>query len=117
MRRLPRLLAVAAIAGLALPALPAAASAADPWSLPAPIRAQTTAAPLPTAPALAANASGLAIAVADTGGALPDIGPHTVASVFSRGAFTDPADVTPRNVALGPGNGSVVLYGSTRLIG
>jgi hypothetical protein len=113
MRNLSRLIAVAVVAL----AVPASASAADPWSLPAPIRAQTTSGPLPTAPGLAANAGGLAVAVADTGGASPEIGPHAVASVFSGGAFTDPAGVAPANVAMGPGNGRVLAYGQTRLIG
>jgi hypothetical protein len=99
-----------AVLVLVLLALPASASAAAPWSPPGQL-------PLPTAPALAANAHGLAIAVADTGGALPDIGPHTAASVFSGGAFSAPADITARNVAMGPGNGRVLPYGRTRLIG
>jgi hypothetical protein len=99
-----------AVLVLVLLALPASASAAAPWSPPAQL-------PLSTPPALAANAHGLAVAVADTGGALPDIGPHTAASVFSGGAFSAPADITPRNVAMGPGNGRVLAYGQTRLIG
>jgi hypothetical protein len=102
---------------LAALAHPASAAAAAPWSPPAPIHAQAATPPLPTAPGLAANAQGLAIAVADTGGALPDIGPHTVASVFAGGAFSDPVDLTRRNVAMGPGNGRVMPYGATRLIG
>ena len=113
MRTLSRL-AVLALVALALPA---SASAADPWSLPAPIRAQTTTPPLPGAPGLAADASGMAIAVADTGGASPDIGPHTLASVFAGGAFSDPGRLTPANVAMGPGNGRVLPYGETRIIG
>ena len=96
---------------------PQAVSSADPWSLPAPIRAQTTTPPLPGTPAVAANGSGQAVAVADTGGALPDIGPHTMASVFSDGAFTDPARLTGRNVRMGPGAGGVLPYGRTRLLG
>jgi hypothetical protein len=95
---------------LVLLALPASASAAAPWTPPASL-------PLPTAPALAANANGLAIAVADTGGALPDIAPHSLASVFADGAFSPAARITPRNVAMGPGNGRVLPYGRTRLIG
>jgi hypothetical protein len=114
MRHLSRLAAFVVLAALALPA---AASAADPWSLPAPIRAQTSSAPLPSAPLLSANTSGLALAVADTGGALPDIGPHTAASVFADGAFSDPLNLTGANVAMGPGNGRVLPYASTRLIG
>jgi hypothetical protein len=98
------------LALLATIALPASASAAAPWAPPAPL-------PLPTAPGLAANANGLAVAVADTGGALPDIGPHTVASVFSGGAFSPVADITPRNVAMGRGNGRVLAYAQARLIG
>jgi hypothetical protein len=113
MRTLSRL-AVLALVALALPA---SASAADPWSLPAPIRAQTTTPPLPGAPGLAANANGMAIAVADTGGASPDIGPHTLASVFAGGTFSDPGQLTTANVAMGPGNGRVLPYGQTRIIG
>ncbi len=113
MRNLSRLIVVAAV----VLAVPASASAADPWSLPAPIRAQTTTPPLPTAPGLAANTSAMAIAVADTGGASPDIGPHTVASVFAGGAFSDPGRLTPPNVAMGPGNGRVLPYAQTRIIG
>ena len=84
--RTPSRLAVPALVALAFPA---SASAADPWSLPAPIRSQTTTPPLPTAPALAANASGQAIAVAGTG-----------ASVFADGSFSDPAPLTPAGVAM-----------------
>ena len=113
MRTLSRL-AVLALVALALPA---SASAADPWSLPAPIRAQTTTPPLPGAPGLAASANGMAIAVADSGGASPDIGPHTLASVFADGTFSDPGRLTPANVAMGPGNGRVLPYGRTRIIG
>ena len=102
MRTLPRL-AVLALVALALPA---SASAADPWSLPAPIRAQTTSAPLPGAPGLAAGADAEAIAVAATG-----------ASVFADGAFSDPARLTPAGVAMGPGDGRVLAYGQTRIIG
>ena len=102
MRTLSRL-AVLALVALALPAT---ASAADPWSLPAPIRAQTTTPPLPGAPGLAANAHGMAIAVAATG-----------ASVFADGAFSDPARLTPAGVAMGPGDGRVLPYGQTRIIG
>src|SRR5690242_1961669 len=98
--RVPLRLAAVLLVALAIPAT---ASAADPWSLPAPIRAQTTTPPLPTAPGLAADEHGRAIAVADTGGASPDIGPHTLASVFSAGSFTDPRALTPVNVAMGPG--------------
>ena len=101
--RIPSRLAVLALVALAFPA---SASAADPWSLPAPIRSQTTTPPLPTAPALAANASGQAIAVAGTG-----------ASVFADGSFSDPAPLTPGGVAMGPGDGRVLPYGRTRIIG
>jgi hypothetical protein len=95
---------------LAIAALPGAALAADPWSPPAP-------SPLPGTPAVAANGAGQAIAVSDTGGALPDIGPHSVASVFSNGAFSDLAQLTPRNVRMGPGSGGVLPYAQSRLIG
>ena len=102
---------------LAVAAVPAAALAADPWSLPAPIRAQTTSDPLPGLPAIAANGAGQAIAVSDTGGALPDIGPHSVGSVFADGAFSDPVQLTARNIRMGPGSGGVLPYGQTRLLG
>ena len=98
-------------------AVPAVASAADPWSLPAPIRSNTTSAPLPGTPAVAANGSGQAIAVSNTGGALPDIGPHAVGSAFSDGSFSDPKQLTGANVAMGPGSGGVLPYGQTRLLG
>lgn len=102
MRTLSRLVVLA----LAALALPASASAADPWSLPAPIRAQTTTPPLRGAPDLAANANTQAIAVAGTG-----------SSVFADGTFSDPAPLTPAGVAMGPDDGRVLPYGQTRIIG
>jgi hypothetical protein len=111
--RSPSCLAVLALLVLAVPA---SASAADPWSPPAPIRSQTTTPPLSTPPALAANAHGQAIAVADTGTSA-DIAPHTVASVFTDGAFSDPVRLTGADLPMGPGNGRVLAYGRTRIIG
>jgi hypothetical protein len=37
--------------------------------------------------------------------------------VFSSGSFSDPVDLTARNVAMGPGSGAVLPYGQTRLLG
>jgi hypothetical protein len=101
--RIPSRLVLLVLVALAVPA---SASAADPWSLPAPIRSQTTTPPLPGAPGLAAGADARAIAVAATG-----------ASVFADGAFSDPAPLTPAGVAMGPGDGRVEPYGRTRIIG
>jgi|GEM_PF-4288731 len=111
-----RHLTFAALAAAAL-AVPASAHAAAPWSAPAPLK-QGAATGLQGSPSITANASGLAVAIADAGGAAAsgDVGPHAVASVFTNGVFLDPFQIAPRNVAFGPEAGAVAAYAQTRLL-
>jgi hypothetical protein len=100
--------------GLIALVAPTSAMAAAPWSAPAPLKA-AAAQGLPGSPSITANAKGLAIAVADTGGG-GQIGPHAMASVFTNGAFGDPFDLAAANVSYGPEAGAVAAYGQTRLL-
>jgi hypothetical protein len=96
-------------------AAPAGASAAAPWSTPAPIRYGSTSPVLQGRVALTTNASGLGVAVADSG-AGAGVAPSTRASVFTNGVFLDPFDLTTGAASVGPDSGGVAAYGSTRLI-
>lgn len=103
-----------ALATTALAAMsPAAAAAAPPWSAPAPLT-HGSADALQGQPSLTANAAGLAVAVADSGGGT--VGPRSRASVFTDGAFGAPSDLAAQDVAYGPGSGQVRAYARTRLL-
>jgi hypothetical protein len=110
--------APAALAGTAFAAgTPAAAAATPFWEPPLPIHYGDTSPILQGPPQVVANAAGLAVAVADTGGGSGGaLGPHSEVSVFTNGVFLDPYQLSGANVAYGPGDGAVATYASTRLL-